>query len=72
MILDSALIDDSFVLRRFAVRASEMVFVRGVLEASDGVGTPFSTTGGELVVATFLSRAAELDELLFDLRAELS
>jgi hypothetical protein len=71
MILDAALIDEAFVLRRFAVRASEMVYVRGVLEASDGLATPFSNAGGELTVATFSSRCGELDELLADLQAEL-
>jgi hypothetical protein len=71
MELDPSLIDANFVLRRFAVKASAMVFVRGIFEASDGVGIPFSTTGGELTVATFAPRARELDELLEDLRVDL-
>jgi hypothetical protein len=69
--LDAALIDGSFVLRRFEVAAPSMVYVRGIFEASDGVAIPFSMHGGEMVIATFAERANELDALLADLRSEL-
>jgi hypothetical protein len=70
--LDAALIESSFVVRRFEVTAPSMVYVRGIFEASDGVAIPFSMQGGEMVIATFAERAAELDALLADLRSELA
>lgn len=69
--VDPAFLDPQFVLRRFATRAPDMVYVRGVIEASEGIGIPFSMAGGEVTIATFAPRAAELDALLEDLRIEL-
>jgi len=43
------------------------VFVKGIFEASEGLGAMFAERGGELVVAAHTSRAGELDELLRDL-----
>lgn len=65
------LLDSSLVARRVRVRARDAVFVKGVLEASEGVGVLFAEQGGDLVLAAPLSRAAELDEVIRDLVAEL-
>lgn len=58
-------------VRRLSVLRRDVVFVKGVLEASEGVATLFAERGGELVLAAPHERAAELDALVEDLRAEL-
>lgn len=47
------------------------MFVKGVLEASEGVGVLFAEQGGDLVLAAPLSLEAELDEVVRDLALEL-
>jgi hypothetical protein len=64
------LIDSDLVTRRVRVRAEDVVFVKGIFEASEGLGAMFAERGGELVVAAHTSRASELDELLHDLAVE--
>ena len=66
----AGLIDSDLVTRRVYVRAEDVVFVKGIFEASEGLGAMFAEHGGELVVAAHASRAAELDELLTDLVVE--
>lgn len=65
------LIDSDLVTRRLYLRAQDIVFAKGILEASEGVGVLFGERGGELVVATPRSRAAELDRVLADLQDEV-
>jgi hypothetical protein len=67
-----ALLDDDLVARRVSVLARDVVFVRGLFEASEGLGALFAESGGELILACPRSRVAELDELLADLVTELS
>ncbi len=55
------------VTQRIVVPAHEVVFVKGVLEASEGVAAVFAVRGGELSIATPASRAAELSSILHDL-----
>lgn len=57
--------------RRLRVRARDAVFVKGVLEASEGVGVLFAEQGGDLVVAAPRSQERELEEIIFDLAVEL-
>jgi hypothetical protein len=66
-----ALLDADLAIRKYSVRAADVVFVKGVLEASEGLGVVFGQKGGELIVATPSSRIAELDETLRDLVQEL-
>lgn len=66
-----ALVDADLATRHFSVRARDVVFVKGVLEASEGVGVLFGERGGDLVLATPKSRLGELDRVLADLRSEL-
>lgn len=63
--------DDSMVIRRVVVPKRDVVFIRGVLEASDGVGWVFALQGGDLTIAGCASRAGELDQVLADLRGEI-
>jgi len=59
------------VAREVSVAKEDVVFVKGVFEASEGLGALFAERGGELVIAAPTSRAAELDEVLADLVVEL-
>jgi hypothetical protein len=65
------LLDSDLVARRVRVRARDTVFVRGVLEASEGVGVLFAEHGGDLVLAAPLALQAALDEVIADLVVEL-
>lgn len=56
--------------KRVRVPLSEVVFVKGILEASEGLATMFAERGGDLTIAAPPDRAAELDRLLADLQAD--
>lgn len=57
--------------RRLVVRAKDVVFVKGVIEAHDGLAHVFAESGGDLVIAAATGRERELDELVDDLAREL-
>jgi hypothetical protein len=66
--------------RRLVVRAKDVVFVKGVVEAHDGLAHVFAPPkgrggsgggGGELIIAAPKDRLRELDELVQDLANEL-
>ncbi len=59
------------VVRHVLVDRADVVYVRGIFEASDGVAAVYSISGGDLTFATTPSRATELDRLLADLKQEL-
>jgi len=59
------------VTRRLVVRAKDVVFVKGVVEAHDGLAHVFAERGGDLTIAAAADREAELDELVSDLADEL-
>jgi hypothetical protein len=65
------LLDADLVARRLRVRARDAVFVKGVLEASEGVGVLFAEQGGDLIVAAPRSLEAQLEEVVRDLAIEL-
>lgn len=65
------LVGPGLVTRSVRVEPRDVVFVKGLLEASDGLGALFAERGGDLVLAAHESRAAELDELLRDLEREI-
>jgi hypothetical protein len=65
------LLDRDLVCRRVLVRDKDVVFVKGIFEASEGLGALFAEKGGELIISAPLSRERELDELLADLQIEL-
>jgi hypothetical protein len=56
---------------RLVVAPEHVVFVKGVLEASDGLASLFADRGGDLCLASPVDRAGELRELVVDLAAEL-
>lgn len=57
--------------RQVRVQARDVVFVKGILEASEGVAALFAEHGGELILAAHASRLRELDELLADLEDDI-
>lgn len=57
--------------RRVDVSPPDVVYVKGILEASEGLGVVFAERGGELVIASAPDRSAALDELLADLVSEI-
>jgi hypothetical protein len=59
------------VVRRVVVRACDVVFFKGVVEASAGLAAVFAERGGDLSVAAPVERTAELDALLDELCVEL-
>lgn len=60
------------VVRRMSVAPSEVVFVKGIVEASDGVAAVFAESGGEISIVSPIGREAELAELLHDLSLEIT
>ncbi len=64
------LIGTELVTRSVRVQARDVVYVKGIFEASEGLGALFAERGGELVVAAHPSRERELDQLLADLTEE--
>jgi hypothetical protein len=65
------LVGVGMVARRVVVRAKDVVFLKGILEASSGLAAVFAESGGDLVVAAHASREVELDETLASLREEV-
>jgi len=59
------------VVREIVLPAREVVFFKGIIEASDGLAAVFAERGGALSVAAPSDRARELDALLDVLCAEL-
>ena len=58
------------VLRRMRVNPRDVVFIKGVIEASEGLAVVFSEGGGDLVIATPPSQKEALDLTLRDLQEE--
>ncbi len=64
------LVGHGMVTRRLVVRAKDVAFLKGIVEAHDGLAQVFSEGGGDLVLAAPTSREQELDELVKDLAAD--
>jgi Domain of unknown function (DUF4911) len=58
---------DAFVERRVRVAPRDVVIIKGICEASEGLCAMFAERGGDLVLSAAPSRARELDELVADL-----
>lgn len=65
------LLGEGLVARRLVVRARDVGFLKGVVEAHEGLATVFAESGGELTLAAAADREAELDALVRDLAHEL-
>jgi hypothetical protein len=64
-------IDPTHVTRRVVVAVEEVVYVRAILEANNGVAAVYSESGGDLTLVTSPCRLLELEQLLLDLKREL-
>jgi hypothetical protein len=64
-------VGEGMVVRRLVLRAPDVVFFKGVVEASEGLAAVFAESGGDLTVAAPIERARELDALLEELCTEL-
>ncbi len=64
-------VGEGMVVRRVVLRAPDVVFFKGVVEASEGLAAVFAESGGDLTIAAPRERVAELDALLDDLCAEI-
>jgi hypothetical protein len=65
------LVDGDLVVYRLLVQSADVVFVKGIFEASDGLCCMFAEKGGDLLIAAPHARDQELVELLNDLVLEL-
>jgi len=63
---------NELVKRRVRVAPRDVVLVKGICEASEGLCAMFAEAGGDLVLAAPASRALELDELVRDLRSDFN
>ena len=64
-------IGPGMITRRIVVRSPDVVFLKGIVEASEGLAQVFAERGGELTLASPAGREAELDALVDDLCREL-
>lgn len=67
----SPLVGEGMITRRLIVRAKDVAFLKGIVEAHEGLAQVFAEGGGDLTIAAPAGREAELDELVQDLAAEL-
>jgi hypothetical protein len=58
-------------VRRIVMRAKDVVLLKGIMEASEGLAHVFAESGGDLTIAAPLDRAEELDRVLADLCREI-
>lgn len=65
------LIDGGLVVRKMSVKNGDVVFVKGIFEASEGLCAMFAERGGELTIVAPCSRERELDAVLSELAREL-
>lgn len=59
------------ITRRLRVRARDVVFLKGIVEAEEGIAQVFAERGGDLTLAAPEGRARELDQLVADLCLEV-
>lgn len=64
-------VGEGMVSRAIVIRAADVVFLKGIVEAHDGLAQIFGERGGELLIAAPANRERELDALVRDLCAEL-
>jgi hypothetical protein len=58
-------------IRPISVRAHELVFVRHVLEASEGIGFLIAKQGGEAFLVSPKSQVAALEAFIEDMKSEV-
>jgi len=66
-VLSTARATSGMVGHRVEVDPRDVVFIKGLVEASEGLATVFAESGGSLTIASPVERQAALQELLQDL-----
>lgn len=69
--VSESLLGPRLTIRKLSVVAKDVVFVKAIIQASDGLCCVFSDGGGELLLAAAEDRAADLHRLVDDLEFEL-
>jgi len=64
-------IGPGMISRQIRVRARDVVFLKGIVEALEGVAQVFAERGGDLTLAAPAGRELELDSIIDDLCREL-
>ena len=59
------------ITARLMIRAKDVVFLKGIVEASEGLAQVFAEKGGDLLLAAPLDRASEFESLVHDLVRDL-
>jgi hypothetical protein len=58
------------IIRQVRIAPRDVVFLKGVIEASEGLAAVFAESGGDLTIATLPTQKDELDRILQDLSEE--
>jgi hypothetical protein len=64
-------VGEGMVTRHLLVRSSDVVFIKGIVEASEGLAQLFAEHGGDITLAAPRCREAELEALVCDLVIEV-
>ena len=64
-------VGEGMVTRQIVVRAKDVVFVKGIVEANEGLAQLFAERGGDITLASPAAREAELESLVDDLVREV-
>ena len=54
------LLDDGLIVRRLSVKNEDVVYVKGIFEASEGLCAMFAERGGDLTIVAPVSRATRV------------
>ncbi len=65
------MLGEGLVTRRLVIRSKDVVLLKGIVEAHEGLAQVFGERGGDLTLAAPADRERELDELIDDLCREL-
>ncbi len=65
------MLGDGLVARGVRVMAKDVVFVKGLIEAHEGVAVVFAEKGGDLTICAPVSLEAMLDQIVDDLCREV-
>ena len=64
-------VSEGMIVRRLSVLAADVVFVKGIVEASEGLAAVFAEAGGELSIVAPRGRERDLARLVDDVGREL-
>jgi hypothetical protein len=62
---------EGMVARHVIVASRDVVFLKGLLEAHEGLAQVYAEKGGDLTICTTREQSKELDELLKKLATEM-